>query len=104
MSKPGCPRCGCKRFFAHQSITADIIVDENNDFVENCLHDDIVSESAGSPFGPYICCDCREQYDEIPGLDKVYCLGCDQEIMTESGHLCKRCKEACNAAKDIRIA
>jgi len=62
-----CPKCGCRKFFAHQTVTADIIVNENNDFVENCsTTDDIVAESAETPFGPYICHFCREQYDELP--------------------------------------
>ena len=94
-----CPKCCCKKFFAHQTVTADIIVDQFNEFVENCsTTGDIVAESAGTPFGPYICHDCHEQYDELPCLSeeddgKEYCSSCGREMITEGGHICETCKK-----------
>ena len=105
MSKRGCTNCGWKRFFAHQTVIADIVVDEENDFIENCAtNGEIIAESAGTPFGPYICCNCGMQYDDIPEqpdpLEKIYCLGCGREMLTEGGQLCLRCIKACVAAMD----
>lgn len=33
----------------------------------------------------------REKQEEVSQIERVYCVSCGKEIMTESGHICKAC-------------
>jgi hypothetical protein len=66
-----CANCGSKEFSANQVVRANIIVDFQNNFLRNSANslEDSVYE-ADNPFGPYSCCNCGEEFDEICDLEK----------------------------------
>lgn len=56
-------KCGCDRFFAHQLLRVEIIVDENG-----CFDDDVgdtLEESIydSETYGPYTCVECGAEYE-----------------------------------------
>lgn len=63
-----CPKCGSDRFYGHQVLRADVIVDENGEFLENpeCGLEAAIYDS-GNPYGPFTCVKCGAEYSEIPG-------------------------------------
>lgn len=64
-----CKKCGCPEFIAHQRIYTDIIVDGDNNFLKNNSLDDSVSiYEHESPYGPYECCLCGQEYDDLQDL------------------------------------
>ena len=62
-------KCGCNRFYAHQVVHMDVIVDADGMFLDN-IPDGIESAiyEAGTPFGPFQCVECGAEYDEITEL------------------------------------
>ncbi|MBQ3570206.1 MAG: hypothetical protein IJA20_05970 [Methanocorpusculum sp.] len=64
--------CGCNRFYAHQQLYADVIVDGGNNFIGNGVDDNLsnsISES-GKPYGPYTCIMCGREYDDLEDLEQ----------------------------------
>lgn len=59
MSK--CTKCGNGRFYASQRCYHDIVVDANGEWIE-----DIAISDAEKPYGPYICTECDESFEELP--------------------------------------
>lgn len=60
-----CPKCGStEKFYAHQRLYADIIVNSNGDFASNldCGLEAAVYNS-DPPYGPYTCCGCGCEFD-----------------------------------------
>ena len=58
--------CGNDRFYAHQIIRADVIVDSDGAFLENAterLEESIYD--AERPYGPFTCTKCGKEYDEL---------------------------------------
>lgn len=61
-----CPRCGHRYFIAHQVWYADVIVDDQNNVIgeadgyPGCIYE------TGRPYGPYVCVNCRAEYEELP--------------------------------------
>jgi len=65
--KKGC-ECGSQRVNADRLIRVEIIVDENNMFVENIAGGDAVSiVDDKPPEGPYTCVECECEYDTLDG-------------------------------------
>jgi hypothetical protein len=60
-------KCGCNEFYAHQIARVDIIVDGDNQFIQNtCEPEGALSVfDSETPYGPYACKACGEEYDEI---------------------------------------
>ena len=55
-----CLKCGNDKFVAHQLVRMDIVVDENNNFLEQGeIYD------SETPYGPYTCTKCGKEYDNI---------------------------------------
>lgn len=59
-----CPKCGGKRFVAHQMQNFEVVVDGDNNWIENVEHCD--SDPA---YGPYICTTCRTEYKTLQDLE-----------------------------------
>lgn len=60
-------KCGCTRFYAHQVCRADIIVDQDNNFMGD-LNGHISVYDAEEPYGPYTCEKCGAEYDSLDDL------------------------------------
>lgn len=61
-----CRFCGCERFYAHQEVRMDIMVDGNNAFSSNCPEGaEAAIYDSGTPYGPYICARCGAEYEEL---------------------------------------
>lgn len=58
-----CPKCGARRFIAHQVVRMDVIVDGDNNWEESGKIYD-----SETPYGPYECENCGWQTDELTGL------------------------------------
>ena len=59
-------KCGNNRFYAHQLVRIDVIVDENGAYDSN-LYDnaDTTIYDAEKPYGPFTCAACNREYDEL---------------------------------------
>ena len=59
-------KCGNNRFYAHQLIRLDVVVDENGAFDRN-LYDNAEAAiyDAEKPYGPFTCTVCNREYDEL---------------------------------------
>ena len=55
-----CKICGNNTFSAHQICRHDVIVDGDNSLEEDAGINDIET-----PYGPYTCCKCRAEYEEL---------------------------------------
>ena len=53
-------KCGNDKFIAHQVVRMDVVVDENNNWIESKEAYD-----SETPYGPYTCTACGEEYDEL---------------------------------------
>ena len=58
--------CGNDRFYGHQIVRVDVIVDADGSFesnvtdpMENSIYD------AEKPYGPFTCTVCGREYDEL---------------------------------------
>lgn len=63
-----CKICGCDRFTAHQALRVNVIVDDNNTFIDNMpegIEQNIYESS--DPYGPFECLRCGTEYDS-PGI------------------------------------
>ena len=59
-------RCGNSSFFARQVIRTDIIVDDDNNFLQNTFCENEVSiYDSEAPYGPYTCTKCGKEYEEL---------------------------------------
>lgn len=60
-------RCGSTEFSAHQILRVDIIVDGDNQFIRNYneTDDSLAIYDAETPYGPYVCNTCAQEYDEL---------------------------------------
>ena len=58
--------CGNNRFYAHQLVRLDVVVDENCAFDSN-LYDNAEAAiyDAEKPYGPFTCTVCNREYDEF---------------------------------------
>lgn len=54
-----CPNCGNNKFTGHQLVRMDVLVDENNNFIEQ-----IEIYDSEKPYGPYTCTNCGQEYDD----------------------------------------
>ena len=56
-------RCGNDKFYAHQQVYLEVIVDQSGEFHSNL--DDITAAIYDSerPYGPYTCTKCEAEYD-----------------------------------------
>lgn len=70
-SGPKCV-CGGTKFYAHQQLYVDVVVDGDNDFLGNAVDDNLSSSigEAGKPYGPYTCVKCGREYDELHDLEQ----------------------------------
>lgn len=57
-----CPYCGGTKFYAHQLVRMDVMVDGNNNWLENVPDGIYDSEE---PYGPYTCAKCGHEFDEL---------------------------------------
>ena len=59
-------KCGNNRFYAHQLVRLDVVVDENGAFDRN-LYDNAEAAiyDAEKPYGPFTCTVCNREYDEL---------------------------------------
>lgn len=58
--------CGSTRFIGHQLIRADVVVDGNGEFLENCEPSlEAAIYDAEKPYGPFTCTVCRKEYEEL---------------------------------------
>ena len=60
--------CGNDKFYAHQECRVDVVVDEDNTFLENLINDKDLGDSvydSGTPYGPYQCTECGKEHEEI---------------------------------------
>lgn len=63
-------RCSCGNcyFFAHQTIRADIVVDETGKFLKNLDSGlETAIYDASEPYGPFTCTACGKEYEELEG-------------------------------------
>lgn len=58
-----CAYCGCKRFIGHQLVRMDVVVDEDNAFIEQ--HGESPVYDSETPYGPYTCEDCGAEFDVV---------------------------------------
>lgn len=58
-----CAYCGCKRFVGHQLVRMDVVVDEDNGFIEQ--HGESPVYDSETPYGPYTCEDCGAEFDVV---------------------------------------
>lgn len=66
-----CKICGHDRFTAYQVCRLDIIVDGENRFLENNTKNAADSiYDAETPYGPYTCCKCGAEYDELSEISE----------------------------------
>lgn len=64
-----CTKCGCKQFEASQNLTIGVYVDEDGNWEKNIKGTDengLSIEEWDDPHGPFVCCQCREDYEEVP--------------------------------------
>ena len=55
-----CTNCGNNQFVGHQIVRMEVVVDENNNFLEQReIYD------AETPYGPFTCTKCGREYDDI---------------------------------------
>ena len=52
--------CGNDRFYAHQHVLHDVLVNENGNFIQ-----DEGSIDSEEPHGPFMCTQCKKVYDEL---------------------------------------
>ena len=59
--------CGNNRYFAHQILRADIIVDEDGRFDSNIdgSPSSVSIYDAEAPYGPFTCTKCKKEYEEL---------------------------------------
>lgn len=58
-------KCGCDRFFAHQLLRVEIIVDGKGYYEEDAgktLADSIYDAET---YGPYTCVECGAEYEDL---------------------------------------
>jgi len=61
-----CKKCGGDRFSAHQACYLDVIVDDENNFLENDAPSaDAAIYESSKPYGPYTCKKCGTEVDEL---------------------------------------
>lgn len=61
-----CKVCGNDRFYGHQVLRADVICDENGNYLEDLM--DGLGPSiydAETHYGPFTCTECGTEYDEL---------------------------------------
>ena len=58
--------CGNNRYFAHQVIRAEIIVDEKGSFHSN-VNDSLEKSiyDSGTPYEPFTCTKCGKEYEKL---------------------------------------
>lgn len=58
-------KCGNDKFYVHQLVYLDVIVDEKGEFHSNL--EDIAAAIYDSerPYGPYTCTKCEAEYDSL---------------------------------------
>jgi len=62
---------GCSKFIARQRCYHDIIVDNDNNFIQNdALPGQSSIYESEIPYGPYTCVKCGKEYDELPKNSK----------------------------------
>lgn len=58
-------RCGNSKFYAHQLVRLDVIVDANGSFERNLEDIAAAIYDSGKPYGPYTCTKCDAEYDSL---------------------------------------
>lgn len=65
--------CGSTWFIGHQLIRADVVVDGNGEFLENCEPSlEAANYDAEKPYGPFTCTVCGKEYEELT-VEKEAC-------------------------------
>lgn len=59
-----CKHCGGEMFTAHQLCRMDVLVNESGDFLSD-MPDGPAIYDAENPYGPFQCCGCGAEYDEL---------------------------------------
>ena len=62
-------KCGNDKFYAHQQVYLEVIVDGSGVFHSN--HEDVAAAIYDSerPYGPYTCTKCNAEYDALSEHD-----------------------------------
>lgn len=59
--------CGNNRFAAHQQVHVDVIVSDQNMFLDNlCGTVEKSIYEAGKPYGGYTCLNCKKEHENLP--------------------------------------
>ena len=57
--------CGNTEFIAHQVCHINVVVNGNNDWQRNYPDDNSCCYESNTPFGPYICTQCGQEYPDL---------------------------------------
>ena len=55
-----CKNCGNDKFVAHRLVRMDVVVDNNNNWLE-----DMEVYDAETPYGPFTCLSCGQEHDNF---------------------------------------
>lgn len=58
-------KCGNNRFYAHQRVYLEVIVDENGEFHSNLEDIAAAIYDSDRPYGQYTCTKCNAEYDTL---------------------------------------
>lgn len=101
-----CKICNGERFMAQLIVHMDVYVNGNGDFDGDSLGDvDANTQHVGEPFGPFVCCQCGAEYEELdrsdPASGPVEEERCDEpEVVLSSGKISfKKTLDRCDDAK-----
>lgn len=67
-----CKFCGGNRFYAHQEVRMDVIVDEDGDYMDGVTGTFIDIYDSSAPYGPYQCCKCGAEYDVLADGEEAW--------------------------------
>ena len=67
-----CSKCGNDKFMGYQVCRHDVVVDDQNNYVEELTGDsDADIYDAETPYGPYTCMRCKTPYDTLPTIKEI---------------------------------
>lgn len=69
-------KCGNDRFYAHQCVRLEVIVDEVGSFNSNMEDIAAAIYDSEDPYGPYVCTKCGAEYDSLSEQDMDRQLKC----------------------------
>jgi len=68
--------CGNNKFYAHQQVRLEVIVDEEGDFDSNMEDIAAAIYDSEDPYGPFVCTKCGAEYDSLSEQDRDRQLKC----------------------------